>query len=327
MKKYISVILSLTLCATLTFGCSKQEEKTIAEDINVKIVSPDGLPSISIAKLVKEEIKIKDGYNLDYTVEATSETLSTTVMKQEPDIAIVPSNMAAIAYNKTSNYQVAGTVGMGSFYLVSSEELSSISDIVGKEVGNTGKGLTPDITVQSLLKEEGIDPEEINFNYVNSASELVPLLVTGKITTAFVPEPALTGLLAKNSDIKIIASLNEEWKIVNNSKNGYPQSTVILKSDFAKENREFVDMFLKELSDSIDWANSNSDKAGEYASEIGVSTDAKVIAKSMKRANLKFISVKDMEEEYNDYYKKLLDFDLKTVGGKLPDEKIYFIEK
>lgn len=327
MKRYISMILSLTLCAMLTAGCSKQEEKTLTEDINVKIVSPDGLPSISIAKLAKEEIKIKDGYNVEYTVEATSETLSTTVMKQEPDIAIVPSNMAAIAYNKTSNYQIAGTVGMGSFYLVSSEDISGISDIVGKEVGNTGKGLTPDITVKSLLKEKGINYEEVNFNYVNSASELVPLLATGKIATAFVPEPALAGLLAKNSDMKIIASVNEEWKSVNNSKNGYPQSTVIVKRDFAKENKEFVDVFLQKLSASIDWANSNGDKAGIYASEIGVSTDAKVIDKAMDRANLKFISVKDMIEEYDDYYKKLFDFDSKAVGGNLPDEKIYFVEK
>lgn len=327
MKKYVSVILSLALCTTLLVGCSGEKNEVVKEDVEVKIVSPDGLPAISIAKLAKEKTKIKDGYNLAYNVEATAETLSTTVMKEEPDIAIVPSNMAAIAYNKTSNYQIAGTVGMGSFYLVSSDDISSISDIVGKEVGNTGKGLTPDITVQSLLNEKGINIDEINFNYVNSASELVPLLATGKVSTGFVPEPALTGLLAKNSDMKIISSLNDEWKEANNSKNGYPQSTVIVKSDFAESNREFVDIFLKELSISIDWANSNSEEAGVYANEIGVSTDAKVIGKCMERANLKFIPIADMKDEYNDYYKKLFDFDGKTVGGSLPDEKIFFVKK
>ncbi|MGL4914117.1 MAG: ABC transporter substrate-binding protein [Romboutsia sp.] len=327
MKKYISIMLSIALCSIGLVGCSSAKEVKSVEDIEVKIVAPDGLPSISIAKLAKEKTLIKDGYKLTYNVEATSETLSTTVMKQEPDIAIVPSNMAAIAYNKTSNYQIAGTVGMGSFYLVSSENLGNISDIVGKEVGNTGKGLTPDITVQSLLKEKGINPEEINFNYVNSASELVPLLATGKIKTGFIPEPALTGLLAKNSEMKIIASLNEEWKVANSSKNGYPQSTIIVKSDFAKENEEFVKMFLSELSASIDWANKNSEDAGVYANEIGVSTDAKVIGKSMERANLRFVLINDMIEEYNDYYKKLFDFDSKTVGGSIPDEKIYFVQK
>lgn len=327
MKKNILIMLSIALCLLALVGCSSTKDEELVEDIKVKVVAPDGLPSISISKLAKENTLIKEGYELTYNIEATSETLSTTVMKQEPDIAIVPSNMAAIAYNKTSNYQIAGTIGMGSFYLVSSEDIGSISEIVGKEVGNTGKGLTPDITVQSLLKEKGINPEEINFNYVNSAGELVPLLATGKIKTGFVPEPALTGLLAKNSDMKIIASLNEEWKIANDTKNGYPQSTVIVKSDFAKENEEFVNDFLNQLSSSVDWANENSQDAGLYANEIGVSTDAKVIGKCMERANLKFVPINDMVDEYNDYYKKLFDFDSKTVGGNIPDEKIYFIQK
>lgn len=327
MKKFSTVLLSMILATTLLVGCSGDVEETPVVDTEVKVVAPDGLPSISIAKLAKENTEIKEGYNLEYTVEATSETLSTTVMKEEADIAIVPSNMAAIAYNKTSNYQIAGTVGMGSFYLVSTEEISSLEDLKGKEVGNTGRGLTPDITVQALLKEKGINPDEINFNYVNSASELVPLLATGKLKTGFVPEPALTGLLSKNPDMKIIASLNDEWKSATNSKEGYPQSTVIIKSEFAKENIEFVDIFLQQLSDSIDWANSNSDEAGEYAKEIGVSTEPKVIGKAMERANLKFVPIDSMIEEYNNYYQKLFDFDAKAVGGKLPDEKIYFEKK
>ncbi|MGL5311785.1 MAG: ABC transporter substrate-binding protein, partial [Peptostreptococcaceae bacterium] len=201
MKKIVTSLCAVVLGSALLVGCSQTDtensepsnEEAVTKDITV--VSPDGLPSIAIAKLAKENPTIKEGYNTTYSVLNTSETLSTSVMKEEPDIAIVPSNMAAIAYNKTSNYKIAGTVGMGSFYLVSTEDIKEFSDLVGKEVGNTGKGLTPDITVQALLKEKGINPEEINFTYVNSASELVPLLATGKISTGFVPEPALTGLM------------------------------------------------------------------------------------------------------------------------------------
>ena len=91
-----------------------------------------------------------------------------------------------------------------------------------------------------------------------------------------------------------------------------------------KENREYVNAFLDYLSDSIDWANKNTVKAGQYASEIGVTTDANVISKSLSRANLKYIPIKDMIDDYNNYYQKLFDFNAKAVGGKLPDEGIYF---
>ena len=53
----------------------------------------------------QENPKIKDNYEVKYNLEATSDALSTDVMKENLDMAIVPSNMAATAYNKTSNYQ------------------------------------------------------------------------------------------------------------------------------------------------------------------------------------------------------------------------------
>ena len=332
IKKYITGFLSVALSCSLLVGCNSKnnndtQKQQTAKAKEVSIVSPDGLPSIAIAKIAKEKPVIKDGYNATYSVINTTEALSTTVMKQEPDIAIVPSNMAALAYNKTSNYQIAGTSGMGSFYLVSTEDIKDFSDLVGKEVANIGKGLTPDITVKSILKEKGINPDDINFTYVNSSTDIVPLLATGKVSTGFVPEPALTVLMSKNPNLKIIKNLNDAWKETFNSPQGYPQSTVIVKKDLINNDKEFVNAFLNYLSDSITWANENPEKAGEYSSEIGVTTDAKVIGKSLERANLKYIPIKDMVDDYNNYYQKLFDFDAKTVGGKLPDEGIYFTGK
>ena len=324
MKKSITLLLSILIGGTLLVGCNQTKEEPVVETKNVKVIAPDGLPAISLSKLAKENPEVMKGYKIEYSVEATSDSLSTTVMKQEPDIAVVPSNMAAMAYNKTSNYQILGTVGMGSFYLVSSEDINDFDDLLGKEVGNTGKGLTPDITVQTILKEKNINTEDVNFNYVNAMSELVPLMATGKLNTGFVAEPALTGLMIKNENIKIIKGLNDAWKEISDSKTGYPQSTLIIKSDFAKENPEFAKSFIEEISNSIKWLNENSKDAGIYAKEFGVSTEPTVIEKAMERANLEFVRISEMQKEYEDYYQKLFDFEPKTVGGKLPDEGIFY---
>ncbi|MCC0669872.1 ABC transporter substrate-binding protein [Clostridioides sp. ZZV14-6009] len=331
MKKYIYIILSVALSVIFLVGCSQgQNEKPKEEPAvvkEVKVAVPDGLPAVAVAKLANENPAIKDGYETMYSIEKTPEAISTRVMKKDVDIAIVPSNMAAIAYNKTSSYNIVGTVGMGSLYLVSTDDIKDYSDLIGKEVGCTGKGLTPDITIRSLLSQKDISPADINFNYVNSASELVPLLAAGKITTGIVPEPALSTLMSKNPDIKIIKSLNDSWKEVSGSKDGYPQSTLIIKSDFLRDNKEFVDSFLGQLSNSVDWANKNPEELGKYSENIKISTEPKIIGKALERANLKYIPVKDMINDYKNYYEKLANFDDKTVGGKVPDEAIYFVEK
>lgn len=331
MKKILTMTLSLFISASILVGCSNtttKEEETTKEITSVNVGAPDGLPAIAIAKLASEKTKIKDNYEVKYSLEATSDELSTDVMKESLDLAIVPSNMASVAYNKTSNYQILGTVGMGSFYLVSSD--SSITGIdeslSGKEVGAIGKGLTPDITVQSLLKEQGIDISSIIFNYSNEASDLVPLLATNKLTTGIVPEPALTGLLAKNPDLKVICSLNDTWKDIFKNENGYPQSTLIVKTSFAKENPEFVESFVKVIEDNIIWTNKNPKEAGTFAEEFGVTVKPEVLEKAMDRTNLKFISISDCKDDYLSYYEKLFSFNPKVLGGNVPKEDIYYIK-
>lgn len=322
MKKSIIKILILAICIACLSGCSSKED--LKEDVSVKVSMPDGLPSIALSKLAFENKNIKDGYNVNYNIEKTPDNLSTTVMKGEADIAVVPSNMAAIAYNKTKNYEIAGTTGLGSFYLVSNDDIGGFKDLKGKEVVNTGKGLTPDITNKFIIKSNGLNEKDINFTYVNSANELVPMIVSKKANTAIVPEPALTALKIKNPEIKVVKSLNEEYKNITKSDYGYPQATIIVKSDFAKNNKEFVNLFLEGVKESIIFVNSNPDKAGEYCEKIGVGTKKEVINKSIENANLQFIGVEESIKDYKDYYKILSEYDVKSIGGKIPDEKVFY---
>lgn len=326
MKKALAIVMSALLSISMLVGCSNNKEVTNKEEVQVKVGAPDGLPAIAISKLAKENPKVKENYKVEYVLEATSDALSTDVMKEELDLAIVPSNMAAIAYNKTSNYQILGTVGKGSFYLVSSDESVTglDSSLVGKEVGNIGKGLTPDITVQSMLKEKGIDPSAIKFNYCNEASDLVSLLATNKITTAIVPEPALSGLLTKNEKLKVVASTNDTWQEVYKNENGYPQSTLIVKKSFAKENTEFVDAFIKQLDEDINYINENPEEAGKLAEEFGVNIKAPLLKKAIERTNLKFINIENSKTDYENYFNILLSFNPKVLGGKVPDSEIFY---
>ncbi|MRZ81968.1 transporter substrate-binding domain-containing protein [Paeniclostridium sordellii] len=322
MKKRMIKILILAICIVCLSGCSSKEN--LKEDVSVKVSMPDGLPSIALSKLAFENKNIKDGYNVNYNIEKTPDNLSTTVMKGEADIAVVPSNMAAIAYNKTKNYEIAGTTGLGSFYLVSNDDIGGFKDLKGKEVVNTGKGLTPDITNKFIIKSNGLNEKDINFTYVNSANELVPMIVSKKANTAIVPEPALTALKIKNPEIKVVKSLNEEYKNITKSDYGYPQATIIVKSDFAKNNKEFVNLFLEGVKESIIFVNSNPDKAGEYCEKIGVGTKKEVINKSIENANLQFIGVEESIKDYKGYYKILSEYDVKSIGGKIPDEKVFY---
>ncbi|OPJ65310.1 ABC transporter substrate-binding protein [Clostridium chromiireducens] len=333
MKKKLSLLLVIVLSMLTLIGCGNnsaaqneaKEQSTQTKDI--KFVTPDGLTAIAVSKLIKEKPEIRPGYNVNYTIEQNSDSLVTSVMKSEPDIAIVPSNVAATVYNKNKEYKIAGTIGFGSFYIGTTNENQTLNDLKGKEVYNIGKGLTPDIITKTILKAKGIDVDkDINFSYVNSVNELAPVILAGKAQYAVIPEPALSTVQSKNDKFNVMLDLNEEWKKINNSEYGYPQSTIIIKKELLDKDKEFIGEFLKQVKDATQWIYTNKETVGSYCEEIGVSAKKPIVVKAIDKSNIKFVDIKDSNKEYKTYFERLNEFDPKTIGGSIPDDEI-FMEK
>lgn len=327
ISKILSLILMVTFSVFLFAGCntSKEEAKAPAEKTSVEIVVPDGLPAISIVKMIKEKPEISKDLNINYSIVKGSDALVSKVLKGEGDICIVPSNVAAIAYNKGIGYKLAGTVGFGSLYVISSDDsVKNLEDLKGKDVYNVGQGLTPDLIFKIILQNNGINPEkDLTLSYVNAASELAPLFIEGKAKYAVVPEPMLTQIMTKKPDTKIVASLNDQWKEISDSQMGYPQSSVIVKEDLVNNHFDDVQKILKEIDESTKWANENKEEAGSFAEEVGITGKKEIIAKSLERANLNYVSSVDNESIYIGYYDKIYSLEPKAIGGKKVNEEIF----
>ena len=287
----------------LMISCNQENSSIINEEINARLISPDGLPSIAISKLIADNNKIEN-ITLECSIEKTTDLLLSELMKGEADLAIVPSNLALQTDKKDLGYKVAATIGWGSLYLVSTEEISNISELEGCEVYNTGKGLTPDIVFKNILSKNNVNEENIDFSYVGAASELAPLLISGQAKYAVVPEPVLSTVMAKNSDIKIILSLNDEWIKANNVENGYPQSTLLIKEEFYNKIKDTnaYDKLIEAFNESEKWVIDNPQLAAEKCEELGITVNKDVINESIKNSNLKFTKIEDSKEEYEIYF-------------------------
>lgn len=302
MKKILNFIIVITMII-LMISCNQENSSIINEEINARLISPDGLPSIAISKLIADNNKIEN-ITLECSIEKTTDLLLSELMKGEADLAIVPSNLALQADKKDLGYKVAATIGWGSLYLVSTEEISNISELEGCEVYNTGKGLTPDIVFKNILSKNNVNEENIDFSYVGAASELAPLLISGQAKYAVVPEPVLSTVMAKNRDIKIILSLNDEWIKANNVENGYPQSTLLIKEEFYNKIKDTnaYDKLIEAFNESEKWVIDNPQLAAEKCEELGITVNKDVINESIKNSNLKFTKIEDSKEEYEIYF-------------------------
>ena len=108
----------------------------------------------------------------------------------------------------------------------------NLKDLKGKEIATIGKGLTPDIILQTLLKKNGLDqPKDIKIDYLGSGNELAPLYLSGKKDIVVIAEPMASKILSKDKNSKANIELNQEWKNLFDVAKGYPQSTLIVSEN------------------------------------------------------------------------------------------------
>ena len=318
MKKILTLILTIILGVSAV-GCNLTSKE-------VKIISGNSLDGISISKLIKEENEIKKGYNTTYNIENKKEKLEKSLDNEKYDIAIVPTDMATKVYNKNSNYQICASIGEGSYYLVTSDPTITgfNSTLINKDVAIIEENSMIDIISKSILNKNNIDDSKVNFKYVSSAPEIVTTLALGNIRTGIVPETSLTTLLYKHSGLKILTSTNEAYEKAFNIKEGYSQFSIIVKKDFAKDNKEYVNEFLSKVKSSIDFVNKNPLQAGAYGEELSIPIKPQVLSKAIKRCNLKFIIVDEFKNNYKELFNILYNYNKEAVGGTVPDESIYY---
>lgn len=320
MKKFTTILI--IMLSVLIISCSNTNK--VVEERNVTMILPDGLPSIAISKAINDKEKVEN-INIEYLIQKTPDLLLAELMKGEAELAIIPSNLALQAYKKGLDYKIAATIGWGSFYLVADENITTIEELKGKEVYNTGKGLTPDIIFKEILASNDLYDTDLTLSYVGSAAELSPLVVTGKAKYAVVPEPALSTVLSKNPDLKVLLNLNEEWSKLKDTKEGYPQSTLVIKESFYNEIKDngAYDKLLEVINNAEEYTQSNPQEVAKICETIGITVNKEVIDSSIKNSNIKFTPIEHCIDEYEIYF-KTIDKDNK---GENNEYKSLFIER
>lgn len=322
MKKKFIFLFCLIIIFSLVTSCGTKEVK---KPETIEFCFRDGIPALTVAKLMKEDPIIAENITINYEIQKSPDLLVSKILKEEADIAIVPSNLASQAFNKGLSYKLVGTSAWGTIYLVSTEDIENFKELKGKEIFAFGKGLTPDLVLRFLLSEKGINPDEdVKITYLNFASEVGPAFISGKTNIALLAEPLATNIMIKKDNARIIFDLNKEWSSITGTDKGYPQASLIIKSNIIEDNIEFVEKFIDMYEEGIEWAKENPEDLGGYAEELELGVKKEVIVKGIERINIGSFPIKDSKKEYEIYYDAIFDFAPDYIGGKIPDEEIYF---
>ncbi len=346
MKKKSILLISFILVLSMIFiGCSKEEKiggadvetsitvgekksepKKEAEPVDVKIVMPYGTPTLSMIKMITENPSLGENVNASYEKIQATDVLVSMLIKAEPDIAMVPTNLGATIYNKGIDYKFVASAVWGTLYLVSSEDIKSMDDLKGKKISALGRNLTPDVVLRYILSENGLDPDkDVEIEYFSGASETASNFIAGNSNTALIPQPVLTKVLMKRKDAKVVLNIQDEWGKISDS-GSFPQASIIVKSEFYDKHKDVVDVFLKEYEAGIKWLNENPLEAGKYYEALNIGLKAKMLEKAIPHCNIKYTSASDSKDALKTYLDILYKYNPKLLGGKEFNEEM-IIEK
>lgn len=327
VKKLLVLLLSITVI--LLSSCNKFNDTNnlASQKTNINIAFLKGPTGLGALKLIDDSKNDKTENNYNISVLTDSNQIVAKVASGEVDIAALPTNLASSLYNKSSaDIEILAINTLGVLYIVSdkSENINSISDLKGKTLYATGQGAVPEYILNFILSNNSIDPQnDVNIEYKSEHSELASLVISGQSKVAMLPEPFVTQIESKNSNISKSIDLTNEWEKSVNDGSSLTMGCLVVKREFANNNKEAVNKFLNEYRESVNYTNDDIDGASELAEKYDIMT--KNIAKdAIPSCNIVYIDGDDMKLKTDGFLNVLFKFNPKSIGGKIPGEDFYY---
>lgn len=294
-----------------------------SEDV-VRVGSLKGPTTMGIVNLMSEsEAGTAEG-SYEFTMSAEPSEVMASMVAGDLDIAMVPSNVAAVMNNKVEGgVSVIDINTLGVLYCVTGDDsITSIADLSGKTVLTTGQGATPEYTMNYLLEQNGVTDCTLEFK--SEATEIAALLAEDSDQIAILPQPFVTVAEAQNEELVTAFSLTDEWDAVSDGSQLITGVTVVTNS-FLEEHQEEVELFIKEHEESAELATSDVTATAELVAQYGIIEKAPVAEKAIPYCNIVCITGEDMKTALSGFLEVLYEQDPTSVGGSLPSDDFYFI--
>lgn len=302
-----------------------------AEKPHVKVAILKGPTGIGMAKLMEENKADKAQNNYAFELSGSPDEIVGKLTSGSIDIAAVPTNLAAVLYNKTSgNIKIVAINTLGVLYVIENgDTIKSVADLKGKTIAVTGQGATPEYALNYILEQNKLVPgKDITVKYLTEHSELATLLVAGKETVAMLPEPFVTTVLTKNTELRKALDITTEWETANekagNSGSELVMGCIVVRKEFAEKSKDALDNFLVEYKASTEYTNSNIDETAQIVADQGILADVELTKKAIPNCNIVYIDGNDMKKSTQTYLDILMKANPKSIGGKIPNEDFYY---
>lgn len=278
MRKKISILLCFALLTgMLAAGCSGETDKSkstdgsgessvsetsVSENSDEKALTKVTLNEVAHSIFYAPQyVAIEEGYfeeeglDLELVTGFGADKVLTALISGEAQIGFMGGESSIYAYLEGANDVVVNfaqlTQRAGNF-LVSREKETDFQwdNLKGKDVLGGRKGGMPQMVFEYVLKQNGIDPGEMNINQSIDFGSTAAAFSGGQGDYTIEFEPAATAL-EKQGDGYVAASLGKD--------SGYvPYTSYSAKSSYIEENPQVIQAFTNALQKGMDYVQNHT---------------------------------------------------------------------
>ncbi len=303
------------------------------ESTKLILAGPSAVVSYPLMVMAKQQTLAKSGINLEFVRWKNPDQLRAMVIDKQVDFSAMPSNLAAIFYNRGHklslvNISVWNIMSIVSKSSTGGKSLKSLADLLGKEIVVPFKNDMPSIILQRLLQAQlGDKAKHVSIRQSHNLADAAQLLLANKVEHALLIEP-LSSVVLYQSQKKIhshlVSSLNisEQWRQTFPNAPKLPQAGIIANTTVSHD-KKLIEKINQSYITSANWCNYNPGDCADLVREYLPKMPKKALISAIKNTQLNPISALQARPDLEKFYSLLANTNAKRIGGNLPDENFY----
>jgi len=332
-KKLITLISVILILAMVTLsGCGAGSETPAEPEAPAELSAPvnvacmNGPTGMGMVDLMGNE-----NYNIE-VFQAPTDAVP-KIVNGEIDIACVPSNLAAVLYNKTEGQIVCvSPMVMGVLHILGNNaDITTLEDLKGKTIVSAGQGGTPEYALTEVLQAAGlVIGQDVNVEWLASHADVNQVLLTTEGTIAMVPEPFVSAALTKGEGkVTDLFDMNTLWADATGQ--DFPMGVLIARRDFVENRAEDLGIVLADLKASIDDVNTASDEVAQKIVDAGFLGEPAIAKKAIPNCSLCLYADAEGDKSFENgatimktFNETMYALTPQAVGGTLPGDDLYY---
>lgn len=323
-KKIVVLALVMLMASAMLAGCGGGDSdvpETVSEIVNVAALNgPTGMGMVQLMDMT-------DKYAVETYQSPTDVTAK--LIKGEVDVAALPSNIAAVLYNKTEGQVVAvSPIALGVLHILGNNvDITDASQLKGQTVVASGQGGTPEYVLQKVVEAAGLKLyEDVQVEWLANHAEVNTKLLSQEGTIAMVPEPFVSTALAAGKDgVAEVFDMNTLWKDATGQE--LPMGVLVARKAFVEEKGDDLKVLLNDLQSSVDFVNGSPEEAAQLIVEKGFIGKAEIAEAAIPNCHIVLYAgdkASEGAEILKTFNQTLFEMNPQAVGGKLPGDDLYY---